>query len=342
MSDEKTEEGSHQKYQDARDKGQAARSQDLSQACGQLLAVLFLGGFAVSVWDGLTRGLTYNLGHLGQGGVGAPLSMLAVWKLVGIALTAGLVGGVMSHYASVGWMLTTHPIQPDLNRLNPLQNGKRFFSPKIMVEATRLFLKVGCSLAIAWGYLEHELLPMTATVGANVQLTAAFASSLKVVVQKLAFFHFAVGALDLLYQKWEFKRSMRMSKYDLKQEYRQREGDPHVKHKARALGHKLIKQRSLAGVSKASVIITNPTHLAVAIEFNFGLPAPRIVAKGADNVAAAIRKLAGQQKIPIVRDVPLARALYPLDVDEFIPPELYAPVAEILVAVARAEEKHAH
>ena len=156
MSDEKTEEGSQQKFQDARDKGQAARSQDLSQACGQLLAVLFLGGFAVSVWDGLTRGLTYNLGHLGQDGVGAPLSMLAVWKLVGIALTAGLVGGVMSHYASVGWMLTSHPIQPDLNRLNPLQNGKRFFSPKIMVEATRLFLKVGGSLAIAWGYLEHD------------------------------------------------------------------------------------------------------------------------------------------------------------------------------------------
>jgi flagellar biosynthesis protein FlhB len=341
MSDEKTEEGSHQKFQDARDKGQTARSQDLTQACGQLLAVIFLGGCAISLWDGLSRGLMYNLGHLGQQGVSAPISMLEVWKLVGAALMAGLIGGVMSHYVSVGWLLTSHPIQPDINRLNPLQNGKRFFSPKIMVEAVRLFIKVGGSLAIAWGYLQHDLLPMTATAGAHVQLTAVFATALKSVVQKLAFFHFTVGALDLLYQKWEFKRSMRMSKYDLKQEYKQREGDPHVKHKARALGHKLIKQRSLAGVSKASVVITNPTHLAVAIEFNFGLPAPRIVAKGADNVAAAIRKMAGAQNIPIVRDVPLARALYPLEVDEFIPPELYAPVAEILVAVARAEDKHA-
>ena len=338
MSDEKTEEGSHQRYQDARQKGQAARSQDLTQACAQLLAVLFLGGCAISLWHGLIEGLRYNLGHLGQPGVGAPLSMLQVWKLVGACLCAGLAGGILSHYVSVGWMLTTHPIQPDLNRLNPLENGKRFFSARIMIEAVRLIIKVGGSLAIAWGYLQHELLPMTGTVGAQLQMTGHFAIGLKGVMQKLACFHLAVGCLDLLYQKWEFRRSMRMSKYDLKQEYKQREGDPHVKHKARALGHKLIKQRSLAGVSKASVVITNPTHLAVAIEFNFGLPAPRVVAKGADNVAAAIRKLAGQHKIPIVRDVPLARALYPLEVDEFIPPELYAPVAEILVAVARAEE----
>lgn len=341
MSEEKTEEGSHQRYQDAREKGQAARSQDLTQACAQLLAVVFLGGCALSLWHGLVEGLRYNLGHLGQTGVSAPLSMLEVWKLVGAALGAGLAGGVLSHYVSVGWMLTTHPIKPDLNRLNPLENGKRFVSARIMIEGIRLLLKVGGSLAIAWGYLQHELLPMTATVGAKVQMTGLFATGLKGVVQKLACFHFAIGCLDLLYQKWEFRRSMRMSKYDLKQEYKQREGDPHVKHKARALGMKLVKQRSLSGVSKASVVITNPTHLAVAIEFNFGLPAPRVVAKGADNVAAAIRKLAGEHKIPIVRDVPLARALYPLEVDEFIPPELYAPVAEILVAVARAEENHA-
>lgn len=334
MSEEKTEDATPDRIRDARRRGQAPRSQEWTGACSLTLVILTLGWVMQPLCDSLRDSLRIVLGGLHQDP--APqLPLAMIWRCVLALLAASITGSVLAQWMASGWLLTAHPLQPDLNRLNPVQNAQRWFSSKMLVDAVRLAIKVGGSLWLTRNYLEGHLLVDPGTG----QTVSMFGTHFWDWLRHLAFFYVLVGGLDLLYQKWEFKRGLRMSKHDIKQEYRQKEGDPHRKGRARALAHKLLKARSLQRVPQASVVITNPTHLAVALEFNFQLGAPRVVAKGADQVALAIRKLARQSGVPIVEDKPLARALFPLEVDDYIPQELFRPVAEILVAVAKAAEE---
>ena len=160
-------------------------------------------------------------------------------------------------------------------------------------------------------------------------------------VWKIAIAQLILGLLDALYQRWEFLRGLRMTKYEVTQEHKRNEGDPRVKARIRQMARKFIKARSLAAVKNASVVITNPTHLAVALQYNFKMMAPKVVAKGADEVAHAIRRLALKHDVPIVEDKPLARALYLLEVDEAIPVEFFRTVAQILATIAQAEADYA-
>lgn len=333
MSDERTEEASPQRLRQARERGQASKSQDFAAACSLLLVVATLSGLTPILFASLTQHLRQQLTHLEA--VPAAPGCGVLWSCLGALLLAAVAGSTLAQWAGQGWMWTLHPIQPDLQRLNPVENARRWFSGKMLVDALKMSLKLLGLLGLSWGFvntlLNHDL--------AAGNPLAGFLDHLWLWLKKVTVFYCLVGLADLLYQRWEFRKSMRMSKHDLKQEYRQQEGDPQRKWRARSLGQKLLKQRSLNGVKKASVVITNPTHLAVALEFHLGLSAPKVVAKGADKVAQAIRKLARKHRVPLVENRALARALYPLDIDDTIPTELFGPVAEILVAVARAEQE---
>ncbi|MBT9588603.1 EscU/YscU/HrcU family type III secretion system export apparatus switch protein [bacterium] len=332
MSDERTEEATPQRMREARGRGQAPRSQEWASSCSMFMVLVALSAIWPSLSSSLHMGVAYALTHL-HDSPGHRLSTLA-WGCVAALLLASLAGSLLAQWVSAGWLWTWHPVKPDWQRLNPAENAKRWFSGKVLIDALRLAIKLGGILWLTWGFV-HDHLALDAATGNPLAL---FQEHLWHWLRQVACFYVLVGALDLLYQRWEFHRGLRMSKHDVKQEYRQSEGDPQRKWRIRSLGQKLIKQRSLQGVAKASVIITNPTHLAVALEFNFNMPAPRVVAKGADQVALTIRKMAKKHQIPVVENKPLARALYPLEVDDIIPYEFFAPVAEILVAVARAEQ----
>lgn len=336
MSDERTEEATPHKLEEARRRGQSVRSQEFASACAQATVLLALTWVAHDLVVGLWQTLRWNLAHLGESprGLDALVSLRLV-LLLGISVLASLAAQWL---ASGSWMWTAYPLQPELNRLNPVSNAQRFLSPKFLVEVLRLALKLSLAFYVLHGFLGETVLGLARSFQPGFAVVTTFGNAVKASFFSLAGGALVLGVADLFYQRWEFAKSMRMSKHEVKQEYRSREGDPHRKGKARQLGQKLIKARSLAGVSRASVVVTNPTHLAVALEYHFGLPAPRIVAKGAENVALAIRKLAAEQGVPLVEDKPLARALYPLDVDAYIPAELFQPVAAILVAVAKAEE----
>jgi len=332
MSDERTEEATPQRLREARGRGQAARSQEWASSCSLFMVLMTLSAIGPSLASELHRGVAYALTHL-HDSPGHPLNALA-WGCVGALLLASLAGSLLAQWVSSGWLWSWHPVKPDWQRLNPAENAKRWISGKVLVDALRLAVKMGGILWLTWGFLRNHLAMDVATGNPLPPFQEHFWHWLR----QVACFYVLVGILDLLYQSWEFRKGLRMSKHDVKQEYRQSEGDPQRKWRIRSLGQKLLKQRSLQGVARASVVVTNPTHLAVALEFNFNMPAPKVVAKGADQIALAIRKLARKHQIPMIENKPLARALYPLEVDDTIPYDLFAPVAEILVAVARAEQ----
>lgn len=342
MADEKTEEATPERLRQARREGQIVRSQEMNQALGLLGSVAVLAGTLEVLVGHLLDHLHQTLGHLDAD----PLVMASqactsvLWILFAslpMVLLAGAVGGAASHLLVGGLNFTTHSLTLDFKKLNPLPGLQRWFSPKMLVEIVRMSLKAAVLGWLARSFFCDQLLPLAsqpaplAVLATWIPLAVGF--TWRVVLAQLA-----LGVLDWLYQRWEYRRGLRMSKYDLKQEYKQQEGDPHSKAKRKQMARKLVKSRNLDGIKEARVLICNPTHYAVAIAYDFSMPAPKVVAKGADNVAMQLKQMARKLNVPIVEEPPLARALFKLELDDTVPLELYRAVAEVLISVTRAED----
>lgn len=343
---DKTEEATPKKLSDARKEGQVAKSQEISTAF-MLLALFvmlkifvgFIGGRFLknfheiySLFDVYSEGdFTTNIassflrkGLLEVLIIGLPLFAAAVM----VAFTVNIV--------QVKWQVTTKPLKPKFDKFNPIKGMKRIFSKDKIFELVKSVVKIALIFYIAYSELRKKagavVLLYDFSLNQAIRFIGDFIINLGI---KMSAFYLIIGVTDYIYQKIKFKKDLRMTKQEVKDEYKQQEGDPQVKGKIKSKMREVSQRRMMQKLPEADVVITNPTHFACAIKYDKEeAQAPVLIAKGADFLAQKIKDAAKENDIPIVENKPLARMLYyNVDLDSEIPRELYQMVAEVLAYV---------
>jgi flagellar biosynthetic protein FlhB len=351
MSDERTEQPTGKKLQDARAKGQVARSRDLAVAGASVAATIALAYAGERLMNGLGERLANDLGHFGDAPLrpvsGGDLSHLAIAggtfiaSLVGPIAMATMVTGVVVHGFQGGWSFQPGALQLNWSRLNPANGMRRFGITQSGAETLKAFISV---VVIAWlGYgvirqwmFESEALAWMGPMAGAVKAWDVAEGLLWNVAIALGVL--AIG--DYYLQRYRHYSALKMTKQEVKEEAKQREGNPEMKGRIRKVQREMARRRMMRDVPKATVVITNPTHFAIALEYKRGsMVAPMVLAKGADHVALAIKDKARQHGVPMVENKPLAQALYKTaEVGEMIPAPLFAAVAEVLAQLIRLKQ----
>ncbi len=272
-------------------------------------------------------------------GLSGELSMQALAllaKTVGPVVGVAIVCAVAATFAQTQFLVSTESMKPKFSRLNPLEGFKRLFSLKSLVETLKGIIKIAILMTIVFLSIRDMFLESSRYL--YTDLTAACAHLVEVaggMVMRICIAFVAVAAMDFFYQWWDYERQMKMTKQEVKEEYKQMEGDPQVKGKIKEIQRRRAQQRMMQQVPGADVVIRNPTHFAVALRYKPDRDdAPIVLAKGQDNVALRIVQIAEENKVAVIENVPLARALYAqTELNQFIPPELYSAVAEVLVYI---------
>lgn len=344
-SSQKTEEPTAKKLRDARDRGQVASSREINHWFMLLAATILLLVLAPSMMGNLARTMTKFIERpeaLPADPAGLYTMFSETLSEVGFALLpatavfvlAALASGLMQN----GFLASLDRIQPKLEKISIAKGFGRLFSLKAVIELLKGIVKIAIVGAVAIIIIVPEFKGMDelVTLPAIVFLGELQSISVRLVIAILTVMT-VIAALDVLYQRFEHTKSMRMSRHEIKEELKQTEGDPHVKAKMRQIRMERARKRMMAAVPGADVVITNPTHYAVALAYKpDDMAVPRLVAKGADLVAQRIRKVAEENDIAIVENPPLARALFAgVDIDGEVPEEHYKAVAEIISYVFR-------
>lgn len=319
FAQEKTEEATPHRLQEVRRKGQVARSNDLSTSLVLLAGVLFLywrrQEFMVQMTGLLTRFLQVNCQQQVDAGT---IIDLAVYLLLGMAsllaplLVVAVVVGLAANFAQTGFVLSLYPLAPRLENLSPLNGLKRIFSRRALMELIKSLAKVIAVSLVVWFLIKGQFsgLLMTVDMGLPASMELVGKMLFKVGLGALLVF-LAVGVTDYIFQKREHKRNIRMTKQETKEEMKQMEGDPLVRSRLREKQRHLARHRMMHAVPEATVVVTNPTHVAVALRYRETEGgAPRLVAKGAGSIAERIKEVARRHKVPVVEEAPLARALF--------------------------------
>lgn len=256
--------------------------------------------------------------------------------LVSPVFIASILAGLTVNYLQVGFLFTTEPLNPQFNRLNPAEGLKKIVSKRALFELVKTLLKVTLVGLVAILFIRSHLEPLLLTLYQNVEEVWLTLSSMALqLAMRIGLVFLVLAVLDYLYQRYEHNNSLKMTKQEVKEEHKQMEGDPLLRARMRERQRKIVMERMMDDVPRATVVITNPTVLAVALLYRQGEDrAPVVVAKGADLIAGRIRELAVRHNVPLMEDKPLARTLYyHVDVGQEIPVELYQAVAEILAVV---------
>ena len=349
---EKTEPASQKKLDDARKKGQVAKSKEL--VSGVELIGLFL---TMKVYIGMLGNRFMEFFNFiyanklpdfvealrGGASVQETSSLLGytILQLMITALPFWLVGfgiSLITNIAQVKWVISAEPMKPKLSKLNPINGFKRIFSKESIFNLLMSIIKVALIFYIAYMSIKDHANELFILY--DIPLPQAISLLGDIIINtglRISIVYLIVGVADFIYQKHKFNEDMKMTKQEVKDEYKMTEGDPKIKGQQRQRMQEASRRRMMSNVPQADVVITNPTHLAVAIKYDAERSkAPIVVAKGADFVAQKIKDMARDASVPIVENKPLARALYAtVEVDQEIPPELYEAVAEILAIVYR-------
>lgn len=346
MSQERTEKATPKRREDAKRKGQIARGAELPAAFGFIAAVFAASIFGRELFDKLglyiqsTAQKIIEIKTLNAPDVhllfieGVTILALAVVPIVVIALAAGLAG----NFAQGGFTLTPSALMPKADKFNPISQIKRIFGLDSVVNLAKASIKLLILGWVAKGVLSPLAVDAPGLVHAPLTIVA---SKLGGTLYELAFrcglLMLAFAFADYGYSWYKHEKSLKMSKQEIRDEYKESEGDPLIKHQRRNAARRMMEKRSIADVPTASVIITNPTHFAVALRYDRDKDAaPIVVAKGADHLAAKIREIARDNDIPLYENPPLARALYRMvEPSQIIPVEFFGAVAEILAYVFR-------
>jgi flagellar biosynthetic protein FlhB len=350
FAQERTEPATPKKRQKVRSEGKICKSRDLTAAFEILAGLLGLLTLGPSILAGLLGYLRRTLALVGEGkffrdGWFYGLGDAAIWAYFTSWLHLGLIISVFVLIVTirqVGWVISFEPFAFNPGRLNPVSGMKKILSLRSLVELLKGILKASVFVLIIWIALKNRLptairaMQLSMEYGALQLWDLLWNLSMQLAVMLLV-----MGAVDYLYQKWDFEKSIRMSKQEIKEEYKQMEGDPQIKSKIRQKQRELAKKRMMSSVPKADVVITNPTTLAVALAYEREMmTAPQIVAKGKGVIALKIREVAEKHGVPIVENKPLAWALYEgVEIGEEVPETLYRGVAEILAMVYRLKKK---
>lgn len=346
FSQERTEPATPRKRRKEREEGRVAKSQDLG-AAGVILvglfALLVFGRFLFSRILAFTTDMIAFMGGntLREEGWFSVLRDETMYALVVPWLPIGLaaaVGALIVTVSQVGFFITAKPLAPKMDRFNPVSGLKKVLSLRSLVEMIKGLLKAALFALVIYFSLRKDTPELVHAI--RFPLEAGVSQLLWKLLGlsfRLAFLLLVIAVFDYAYQKWEFERSIKMSKQELKEEYKQMEGDPQIKSKIRQKQRELARNRMMSSVPKADVVITNPTHLAVALEYDRKvMDAPVVCAKGSGFLARKIREVAEENSVPVVENKPLARSLFEtLEVGEEVPEEFYRAVAEVLAFVYR-------
>ncbi len=350
---EKTEPATQKKLQDARKDGKVAKSKELNSAFDLIVLFLVLRYFMSFIGENLLGVFTYIYGGIADfvrenaagmatitvasllnGMLTEMLLTLLPFFIFGVAITL-----LVSIY-QVGWKVTTKPMQPKLSKFNPINGFKRIFSKDSLFELVKSIVKVAIIIYIAYSNIRDEANSLFLLYDLSVTQAVGLVGDIILDTGlKISLVYLVVGVADFAYQKHKFKEDMKMTKQEVKDEYKNAEGDPQIKGQQRRKMQEASRRRMMQDVPKADVVITNPTHFAVALRYEPGeSSAPVLLAKGEGYLAQKIKEIARENGVEIVENKPLARMIYyNVDIGAEIPPELYQSVAEILAMIYNAK-----
>lgn len=343
---EKTEEPTAKKLEDARKKGQVMRSTEVVTAATLLVFFLMLKVFVGFIGNRFISSFHKTLGRIGDytsepfnTNMARMIIRSSLWDIVVAAfpiMIAGFVVTIVSILFQVKWKVTTEPLKPKFDKFNPVSGMKRLFSKDKIMDLLKSTAKVIILAYVVYSYLKDQW-PLIFKMYSYTlpQAIAVIGDTVISVGIRISLFFAAIAVFDLFYQKWKFHQDMMMSKQEVKDEYKNSEGDPKIKSQQRQRMQQASQRRMMQDLPNADVVITNPTHLAVAIRYDKEAhEAPVVVAKGADYLAQKIKDVARANAVEIVENKPLARMLYHnVEIGAEIPPELYQMVAEVLAYV---------
>ena len=297
-----------------------------------------LAGFIVTMFRAIP---THNQLQDRAGGILAASLEVIFSSSLPIMILVSCVG-ILVNFLIIGPVFSMQAMKPDIKKLNPVTNIKNIFKVKTLVELLKSIFKITGALALIYSVIYNSVDEIIATSSMPLLMSAIiFANFLKQVVLRVGIFFIVVGILDLVFQKKNFAKEMKMEKFEVKQEYKDTEGDPYLKSKRRQTAQEIAYRDGPSGAKRAKAVITNPTHIAVAIEYDAEEdPAPKIITMGQDVVAEEIIKVALDNNIPIMRNIELAQTLYYKGkASEYVPEETYEAIAEILKWIASLEEE---
>ncbi len=348
---EKTEPATEKRRQDAIDRGNVPKSQDLSSVVVLLTGFLMLRYWGADIFGRCGEYMQYTFSHvifseltLNETLVLLNQFILLLMQIMAPFLFGILISAVISNLLQTGFLFRLDPLLPDIDKLNPISGIQNVFSWKLVAELVKSILKILIVAYIPYATVRDQfpflmrmalIEPIPATI---IVLKLIFGMAIKIIMVLLV-----LALADWAFQKWRYEENIKMSKDEIKEEYKQREGDPRVKQKIRERQRQASSRRMMEEVPKATVVVTNPTHIACALKYVPGEDsAPKLVAMGAGLIARKIKEIAGENDIPIIENKPLARQMYNmLEIGDEIPQDLYAAVVEIMLQVHRMKNRAA-
>lgn len=353
--EEKTEEPTAKKLEDARKEGQVAKSREIANGLGILALFLILKFWVVGMGNRFLEVFSFAYGRIPEtveliaspipdAAMGTILyhSTISLIQILAPIFLVGFLVAFVSDYMQVKWQPTTKTLMPKFSKMNPISGFKKIFSGNAIVELIKSIAKIFIIAYVTYSYLKDkweqiyllydmELMPAVMLIGETVVDLGI----------RIAVVYMILAMADFAYQKYKFHKDMKMTKQELKEEYKNQEGNPEIKGKIKQRMREASQRRMMQSLPEADVVITNPTHYAVAIKYNPDeSPAPIVIAKGEDFLAQKIKEVAKEHRIEIVENKPLARMLYAnVEIGAQIPPELYQAVAEVLAFVYHLKGK---
>lgn len=346
---EKTEPATQKKLDDARKEGKVAKSKELTAAFDLIVLFLVLKIFISYVGERLVGVVTYvyesmsdflkvNQAFLSTQAISSFLmNMILKWLLIVLPFFLfGIIITLLISIFQVGWKVSAKPMKPDPAKFNPLNGFKRIFSKDSLFNLLLAIVKIALIIIVAYNCIKKEQNDLFILYAIPLKQAVALIGNIIINTGlRIAIVYLIVGIADFVYQKWKFKDEMKMTKQEVKDEFKNTEGDPQIKGRQRRKMQEVSQRRMMQDVPKADVVITNPTHLAVALQYDAKRSsAPVLLAKGQDYVAQKIKEVAKEHHVEIVENKPLARMIYHnVEIGSEIPPELYQSVAEVLAMV---------
>jgi flagellar biosynthesis protein FlhB len=348
---EKTEKPTAKRRTEARQRGQVAKSQDLNGAAVLMAGLLALSAYAPQMLQLIAGEMRQTLALMATPqvvtahGIGEILMSAGktIATVVGPIAGVCVAVGVVSNVAQVKWKPSLKIVKPDPKRLNPLNGAKNLFGPNMLFETAKNLIKVALVGAITATAIIPKLSSIASLTGMSpVALLPMLAKTGLSIAQRAAMGYVLIAIIDYIHQRRRTEKSLKMDKQEVKEEAKQHQTPPQVRSALRKRQMQAARARMMSAVPQADVVVTNPTHYAVALAYDGSKAAPEVIAKGQDLVAAQIRRIAEEHEIPVISDPPLARSLHTaVDVGEQIPEELFAAVAQLLAFVYRVAGRRA-
>jgi len=350
--EEKTERPTPKKKEEVRRKGQVAKSRELPSVAVLLAGLMSLSIFGAYINSHIQVIMKEAFSLLTVKDLGIPDFMVFAQKMIALFIitivplfSVIFITAIFSNIMQVGLMLSGELIRPKLSKLDPIKGFERLFSKQSLMELFKSLLKLAIVGGVAYFTVRMEMknVSLLGDMETNSIWLYIFITIFKIFIRCTIAMIFLV-AIDYAFQKWEFEKKIMMTRKELKDEFKRIEGDPLIKARIRSIQKQMARKRMMQAVPQADVVITNPTYLAVALQYNSAvMSAPKLLAKGSGEIAKRIRELAEKHDIPIIENKELARSIYSLvDIDREIPPILYQAMAEVLAYIYRLKGTHAY